>query len=129
MVMNFTVTRSSGKFGNSFISPWTTIVPPLRFKASTPSKIGRVPAPAVQSRATSTPRPAVISLMGAPVGILAVAVLAQVAPLALAAHDVVLDEHEVAFHEAFAPGELATRLGDGADVLVAHDHGRVGRRR
>ena len=32
MVMNFTVTLASGKFGNSAISPWTTMVPPLRFK-------------------------------------------------------------------------------------------------
>jgi hypothetical protein len=61
--------------------------------------------------------------VGAPVGVLAVAVLALVAPLALAAHHVVLDEDEVAFLETLAPGELAARLGDIADVLVAHDHG------
>src|SRR5216117_624394 len=67
--------------------------------------------------------------VGAPVGVFAVAVLAEVAPLALAAHDVVLDEDEVAFLDAFAPGELAARLGDRADVLVAHDHGGIGRRR
>jgi len=41
----------------------------------------------------------------------------------------VLDEHEVAFLEALAAGELAARPGDGADVLVAHDHGSVRRRR
>src|SRR5262249_61198597 len=64
----------------------------------------------------------------APVGILAVAVLAEMAPLALAAGDVVLDEHEVALAESLAPGELAAGLGDHADVLVAHDDRRVGRR-
>ena len=42
MVTNFTVTFSSGKFGNSFISPCTTIVPALRFNASTPSRIGTI---------------------------------------------------------------------------------------
>ncbi len=67
--------------------------------------------------------------VGAPVGVLAVAILAQMAPLAPAAHDVVLDEHQIAFLEALAPGELAARLGDGADVLVAHDHRCIGRRR
>jgi hypothetical protein len=65
MVTNFTVTFSSGKFGNSFISPCTTMVPPLRLSASTPRRIGMVPAPAVQSSATSTPLPAVISMMRA----------------------------------------------------------------
>src|SRR4051812_18133362 len=64
-VIAFTVTRSSGKFGNSFSSPCTTIVPALRFIASTPSKMGIVPAPAVQSSTTSTPLPAVISLIRA----------------------------------------------------------------
>src|SRR5712671_7018695 len=64
----------------------------------------------------------------APVGVLAVAVLAEVAPLALAAHDVVLDEHQVAFLEALAARELAPRLGDDADVLVAHDHRGAGGR-
>src|SRR4026209_160006 len=47
MVMNFTVTFPTGKFGNSAISPWITIVPPLRLSASTPRKIGMVPAPAL----------------------------------------------------------------------------------
>ena len=42
--------------------------------------------------------------------------------------DVVLDEDEVAFLEALARGELAARLGDDADVLVAHDGGLVVRR-
>jgi len=31
------------KFGNSFSSPCTTMMPPLRFSASTPSRIGIVP--------------------------------------------------------------------------------------
>src|SRR5947209_17289235 len=65
MVMNFTVTFSSGKLGNSFISPCTTIVPPLRLSASTPSRIGMVPAPAVQSSAASTPLPPVTSMIPA----------------------------------------------------------------
>src|SRR5258705_213402 len=165
MVMNFTVTFSIGKFGNSFISPWTTIVPPLRLSASTPSRIGMVPAPAVQSSATSTPLPPVISMMrasgsslstsmvksapsslatsmrarsfdvpvtmmiSAPVRVFAVTVLAEVAPLAFAAGDVVLDEYQIAFLKPLAPGELAPRLGDGADILVAHDHRALGRRR
>ena len=66
--------------------------------------------------------------IGAPVGVLAVPVLPGVAPLALAAADIVLDEHEVAFLEALALGELAAGLGDVADVLVAHDGGLVVRR-
>ena len=64
----------------------------------------------------------------APVGVFAVAVLAEMAPLALAAGDIVLDEDEIAFLEALAAGELAAGLGDGADVLVAHDHRRRRRR-
>src|SRR6185436_16797053 len=40
-----------------------------------------------------------------------------------------LDEHEVAFLETLAAHELAPGLGDDADVLVAHDHRRLGRRR
>ncbi len=59
--------------------------------------------------------------VGAPVGVLAVAVLPGVAPLALAAHHVVLDEHQVAFLEALAPGEFAPGPGDHADVFVPHD--------
>ena len=66
--------------------------------------------------------------IGAPVGVLAMPVLAGVAPLALAAAHVVLDEHQVAFLEALALGELAAGLGDDADVLVAHDGGLVVRR-
>ena len=66
--------------------------------------------------------------IGAPVGVLAMAILAEMAPLAFAAHHVVLDEHQVAFLETLAPRELAARLRDGADVLVAHDHRGVGRR-
>ncbi len=34
MVIAFTVSFSSGKFGNSFISPWTRRVPALRLSAS-----------------------------------------------------------------------------------------------
>src|SRR5476651_185252 len=64
----------------------------------------------------------------APVGVLAMTVLAEVAPLALAARDVVLDEDEVAFLESLAAREFAPRLGDVADVLVAHDHGLARRR-
>src|SRR5215472_11510589 len=66
--------------------------------------------------------------VAAPVGIFAVPVLAEVAPLALAAGDVVLHEHQIALLETLAPGELAPRLGDDADVLVAHDHRALGRR-
>ncbi len=66
--------------------------------------------------------------IGAPIGVLAMPVLAGVAPLAFAAHDVVLDEDEVAFLESLAPGEFAARLGDGADILMPHDRGRVARR-
>src|SRR5262249_56618411 len=58
----------------------------------------------------------------------AVPVLAEVTPLAVAAGDVVLHEHQVALLETLAPGELAPRLGDDADVLVAHDHRALGRR-
>ena len=57
----------------------------------------------------------------APVGILAMTILAEMAPLAFAAGDVVLDEHEVALLETLAPGEFATSLSDRTDVLVAHD--------
>jgi hypothetical protein len=57
----------------------------------------------------------------APVGILAMTILAEMAPLTFAAGDVVLDEHEVALLETLAPGEFATSLSDRADVLVAHD--------
>ena len=42
------------------ISAITISLPPLRLSASTPSRIGIVPAPAVQSSATSTPLPPVI---------------------------------------------------------------------
>ena len=66
--------------------------------------------------------------VGAPVGVLAVAVLPGVAPLALAARHIVLDEDQIAFLEALALGELAAGLGDVADILVAHDGGLVVRR-
>src|SRR5215218_6447614 len=46
-----------------------------------------------------------------PVGVLAVAVLAEMAPLALAAGDIVLHEYQVALLEALASGELAAGLG------------------
>src|SRR5262249_33291715 len=59
----------------------------------------------------------------APVGRFAVAILAAMAPLALAAGDIVLEEHEVAFLEALALRELAAGFGDRPDVLVTHDHG------
>src|SRR5262249_15285614 len=65
MVMNFTVTFSSGKLGNSFISPWTTMVPPLRLSASTPSRIGMVRAGAVMTSGSTTPLRAVMSMMRA----------------------------------------------------------------
>src|SRR5260370_25005333 len=57
----------------------------------------------------------------APVGVLAVAVLAEMTPLPFAASDVVLDEHPVAFPETLAPCELAAGLGDRADILLSHD--------
>ena len=65
----------------------------------------------------------------APVSVFAVAVLAEVAPLALAASDVVLHEHQIALPETLAPCELAAGLGDKADILVAHDDRGAGRRR
>src|SRR6266566_10073064 len=64
----------------------------------------------------------------APIGVLTVTVLSQMAPLAFAAHDVVLHEHQVPFLEAFAPDELPAGLGDVANVLVTHNHGGVLRR-
>src|SRR4051812_23737369 len=62
-----------------------------------------------------------------PVGVFAMTVLATVTPFAFAAHDIVLDEHQVALLEALAPGELAACLGDIADVFVAHDYRALGR--
>src|SRR3954468_4052101 len=64
----------------------------------------------------------------APVGVLAMAVLPGVAPLALAARHVVLDEDEIALLEALARRELAAGFGDIANVLVAHDGGLAVRR-
>src|SRR5215467_683969 len=61
----------------------------------------------------------------APVGVLAMPVLPLMTPLALAAHDVVFDEDEIALLEALTPRELAPGLGDDADILVPHDHRRV----
>jgi hypothetical protein len=57
------------------------------------------------------------------------AVLPLVAPLALAAHHIVLDEDQIAFLEALAARKLASRLGDVADILMAHDGRRIVRRR
>src|SRR5579875_2712619 len=56
-----------------------------------------------------------------PVGGLAVAVLAEVAPLAGHAREVVLEEDQVAFLDAFALDELLPGLRNHADVLVTHD--------
>ena len=39
-----------------------------------------------------------------------------------------LDEDEIAFLETLAAGEFAAGLGDGADILMPHDHRRGGRR-
>src|SRR6185437_9479590 len=50
------------EIGNAASSPCATMTPPLRLSASMPSRIGMVPAPAVQSSATSTPLPPVISM-------------------------------------------------------------------
>src|ERR1700685_3462863 len=61
-----------------------------------------------------------------PVRILAMTILAEGAPLAFAAANVVLHEDKVAFLEALTPRELATRLGDIADIFVTHDHGALG---
>src|SRR5262249_30686320 len=64
-----------------------------------------------------------------PVGVFAVAILSEVAPLAFAAGDVMLDKDQIAFLEALAAGEFAPPLRDHSDVLVAHDHPALGRRR
>src|SRR3954454_23297717 len=62
--------------------------------------------------------------VGAPAGVLAMPVLPLMAPLAFAAHHVVLDEDEVAFLEALPPNEFRAGLCNHADVFVTHDHGR-----
>src|SRR5258708_38743063 len=64
----------------------------------------------------------------APIGVLTVTGLSQMAPLAFAAHDVMFHEYQVPFLEAFAPGELPAGLGDVANILVTHNHGGVLRR-
>src|SRR5438067_5802146 len=61
----------------------------------------------------------------APVGVFAVAVFTEMAPLTFAAGDVMLHEDEVALPEAFAPCEFTPCLRDGSDVLVPHDHGTL----
>src|SRR5271169_4942287 len=66
--------------------------------------------------------------IGAPVGVFAMPVLPTVAPFAFAATDIVLDKDEVALFESFASREFPAGLGDGADILVAHDHRRARRR-
>src|SRR5207247_2919864 len=45
----------------------------------------------------------------APVGVLAVTVLSEMTPFALAARDIMLNEHQIAFPEALAPREFAPR--------------------
>src|SRR5712691_6567325 len=62
--------------------------------------------------------------VGAPVGVFAVPVLSGVAPLAFAAAYIMFDEDEIAFLEALAAGEFTAGFGDGADIFMAHDHGR-----
>ena len=48
--------------------------------------------------------------------------------LTLTAGHVVFQEHQVAFFEAFSCGEVTARLGDVANVFVAHDDGPAGER-
>ena len=50
------------------------------------------------------------------------AILADAAPLAVEAPDVVLDEDAVPVGEAVPLLEQVAGAGDDADVLVAHDH-------
>src|ERR1700676_2310620 len=66
--------------------------------------------------------------IGAPVGGTAETILAEMTPLALEAWDVVLDEDQIAFLDAFAFGELSARFGDVADVFMTHDHRTAGQR-
>src|SRR5580692_735963 len=66
--------------------------------------------------------------IGPPIGVLTMAILPDVAPLAFAATDVVLDKDEVALLESLASRELAAGLGDDADILVTHDDRRARRR-
>ena len=63
-----------------------------------------------------------------PVGRRAEPIFALMAPFALEAGHVVLDEDEVAFLDPLALDEAAARLDDGADILVPHDDRRVRRR-
>src|SRR5215470_14125157 len=95
-----------------------------------PWQVDVVRKTAPQVRRLLSRRVAVTDGLGivAPVSVLAVTILAEVTPLALAAGDIMLDEHQVALAKPFALGELAPGLGDGADVLVAHDDRRGGRR-
>src|SRR5215467_8574569 len=55
-------------------------------------------------------------------------IFAEVAPLALAAHDIVFQEYEVAFFETLTARKLAARACNNANVLVPHNH-RSSRRR
>src|SRR5664279_2554882 len=60
----------------------------------------------------------------APIGILAVAILALMTPLTFAAHDIMLNKDQVALLEALSASEFLAGLGDVTDILVAHDCGR-----
>src|SRR5258708_16711005 len=64
----------------------------------------------------------------APIGVLTVTVLPLIAPLALAAYDVFLNEYQVPFLETLAPGEFPACRCDVANILVTHNHGGVIRR-
>src|ERR1700733_4399910 len=66
--------------------------------------------------------------IGAPIGVLAMAILTGVAPFALPARPVVLDKDEVSLLETLARRELTAGLGNIADIFVAHDGGLVVRR-
>ena len=66
--------------------------------------------------------------IGAPIGVLAMPILSGMAPLAFAARDIVLDKNEIAFLKTLAASEFAAGFGNGADIFMAHDHRRIGRR-
>src|SRR5271170_4150748 len=66
--------------------------------------------------------------IGAPIGVLAVPILAGMAPFAFAATDIMLDKNQVAFLKTLAAGEFAAGLGDDADILMPHDDGGARRR-
>ena len=60
-----------------------------------------------------------------PIRVFAMTILAHVAPLAFAAHHIVLNEDEIPLFETFAARELTACARDDSDVFVAHDHGRL----